>query len=160
MLWSMMNLCRYCGVEFIPPFNKQNTTRCSSKRCLQDYKNEWARNNPASKLSWLVNNKEKRAKVSSEYRKRNSAYYTEYVSIRSRLAKRAKPTWLDEFQLFYIEELYDIAKRRHLEVDHIIPLKHDRICGLHVPWNLQLLTRSENAKKSNKFNEDVIGVIE
>lgn len=146
-----MNLCRYCKTEFIPAFNKQTSTRCSSKRCLQDYKNEWARENPGSKLKWLANNKEKRAKVSSEYRKRNNSYYTEYVALRSRLAKQAKPKWLDEWQRFYIEELYDIAKRRNLEVDHVIPLKHKLVCGLHVPWNLQLLTRSENAVKSNKF---------
>lgn len=38
------------------------------------------------------------------------------------------------------------------EVDHIIPLKHDKVCGLHVPWNMQYLTRQENAKKGNSFD--------
>lgn len=72
--------------------------------------------------------------------------------------KQAKLNCLTEWDLFYISELYDIASKRNLEVDHIIPLKHDLVCGLHVPWNLQLLTRKENAMKSNKFkiNEDVL----
>lgn len=39
-----------------------------------------------------------------------------------------------------------------LEVDHIIPIKNDLVCGLHVPWNMHYVTRSENARKSNFFD--------
>lgn len=72
---------------------------------------------------------------------------------------QAKPKWLNEFQEFWIQEIYHLAKLRGLEVDHIVPLKHNKVCGLHVPWNLQLLNRSENAKKSNKYDEDVVAVL-
>lgn len=38
------------------------------------------------------------------------------------------------------------------EVDHIIPLQGGIITGLHVPENMQYLTRQENATKSNIFD--------
>lgn len=37
------------------------------------------------------------------------------------------------------------------EVDHIIPISHPDVCGLHVPWNLQIIPQAENRAKGNTF---------
>lgn len=61
--------------------------------------------------------------------------------------KQAKPqsvSWND------IQSVYDNCPEG-MEVDHIIPRNHSKVCGLHVPWNLQYLSPEENLEKSNKF---------
>jgi len=72
----------------------------------------------------------------------------------NRLAKyrahktNALPSWADEKEIRLIYKNCPAG----LEVDHIIPLQGELISGLHVPWNMQYLTRSENARKSNSFD--------
>lgn len=72
---------------------------------------------------------------------------------RRRIAKRKNtnclPSWVDWDELSKIETF---KPSKNHELDHIIPLNHPNVCGLHVPWNLQWLTRSDNQKKSNSFD--------
>lgn len=46
----------------------------------------------------------------------------------------------------------NFATNRKHEVDHIIPLYHPLICGLHVWDNLQILSSAVNQAKSNTFS--------
>lgn len=67
------------------------------------------------------------------------------------------PAWANEG---YIKLFYQIAKeeRRNgniVEVDHLVPINHPLVCGLHVEWNLQVATKKYNHKKQNSFWPDM-----
>jgi 5-methylcytosine-specific restriction endonuclease McrA len=68
------------------------------------------------------------------------------------------PRWIKDVFLEEISIIYNRAKLikkftgESWHVDHIIPLKGEKVSGLHVPWNLQLLPAAENLAKSNKFS--------
>ncbi len=70
------------------------------------------------------------------------------------LLKIVTPKWAKKED---IQAIYEEAKRLTIEtgikhqVDHIIPLKHPLVCGLHVKENLRVITQEENYKKNNKF---------
>lgn len=77
-------------------------------------------------------------------------YKTADRAWRRALKLRAVPPWVDFRATVGI---YAAADACGYDVDHIVPLKGRRVCGLHVPWNLQLLTPSENARKNNRYHD-------
>lgn len=71
----------------------------------------------------------------------------------ARAAKRrasklqATPKWAD---LGVIKEIYRTCPEGY-HVDHVIPLQHPLVCGLHCEFNLQHLSAHENLSKGNKY---------
>lgn len=93
-----------------------------------------------------------------EYNKKNPEIRRFLTAKRRSFKLKASPPWLTEEDIEDIKAFYVAAKQLEilasckLEVDHIIPLQGKEVCGLHVPWNLQLLTAEENIAKGNKLN--------
>lgn len=75
----------------------------------------------------------------------------------------ATPAWADRDAM----ELLNLEARRLTattgikhEVDHIIPVQGKKVCGLHVPWNLRVITKTANARKHCRFgDDDVVGFL-
>jgi 5-methylcytosine-specific restriction endonuclease McrA len=71
------------------------------------------------------------------------------------------PKWLTDEHWEQIRAFYLRAAKMTEEtgiphvVDHIHPLRGKTVSGLHVPWNLQVITRDENLRKSARFTDDV-----
>jgi len=76
--------------------------------------------------------------------------------------RRGTPSWLNQRQKNQIVSFYNLAqyytKTTGIEhqVDHIVPLQGVDVCGLHVPWNLQVLSKPVNIMKSNRTDLYVI----
>lgn len=71
----------------------------------------------------------------------------------------ATPKWVTDSDMLAMNDIYKEARRltretgiRH-QVDHIIPINGEKVSGLHVPQNLQILTQAENVSKSNRYAE-------
>lgn len=100
---------------------------------------------------WKAANPEKYANMQKTWRAKHGARYT---AMRRSLKSKATPRWLTVNDLAEIEKIYLKASELDLDVDHIVPLQGKTVCGLHVPWNLQLLTPTENKIKSNRLPAD------
>ena len=70
------------------------------------------------------------------------------------------PAWLTEEDNWMMREIHHLARLRTdltgvwCDVDHIIPLRGELVCGLHVPANMQVITHSHNSSKGNKYQVD------
>ncbi len=85
-----------------------------------------------------------------QWRAANRAALNMRMAHRRAKKKNAMPQWLTKAHLAEIKAIYVKAKRLGHEVDHVFPLNGRFVSGLHVPWNLQVLPRSENRKKYNR----------
>lgn len=79
---------------------------------------------------------------------RHYAKIVQRVRLRDAALKTRTPTWANREA---IDAIYAEAQRMNMTVDHIVPLRGKTVSGLHVEYNLQLLTHEENARKGNRF---------
>lgn len=136
-------------------YERYNTT---IRRCAKNYYeankelvSEKAKAKYLETDNFFVNLKrQERYQVDKEFRDVTRAANSAY----SRRVRKAKPKWVKRHDLlpFYLEaqRLTEETGILH-SVDHIIPLNGVDVSGLHVPGNLQVLTLSENSRKSNSF---------
>ena len=152
-------LCKGCKVSLpLSYFNRHSATkdgwRSKCKECRR-----------LEHISYRESNKDKIRiiqKICDNRKKTNKDYILTKRSKDSRRRAQkvgATPEWLTDEHMSQIKEFFEICKLFEIytgqkyHVDHIVPLKSDTVCGLHVPWNLAVLSEKDNIKKSNIFYE-------
>jgi 5-methylcytosine-specific restriction endonuclease McrA len=136
--------------EYFREYNRKDEVR--------DKKHDWYLENREQVIQTAAT---RPAAVLREYRnawkESNKVQVRADTKARRRKHRDATPNWLTRRQKSEIRQLYQIAitmtqtTGEQYVVDHIVPLRGEEVCGLHVPWNLRVITQEENLKKSNKL---------
>lgn len=99
-------------------------------------------------------NKVSRSEYNKMWRQNNKDKCNSYAAKRRAAKKSAcvKFANLEKILEFYTKAT-KLTKQTNIlhVVDHIIPLTHPLVCGLHIETNLRVITDSENSHKWNKF---------
>jgi hypothetical protein len=89
----------------------------------------------------------------------NKSKYVSRAMLRKERVAQATPPWFDDFQLFAMQEAFDLADRRkkatgiEWNVDHIIPLRGKTVSGLNVIENIAVIPKSKNSAKRAQYLE-------
>ena len=146
----MNKKCSSCGIEKDVSLFSKDKTRPSGlyhkcKQCHSEYRQS----------------KEQKSKLTAYFKEHytlNKAKHAAKRAKRRALLLQATPKWLTKTEYTAIECKYQVAEmlskygNEQHAVDHIVPLQGKTVCGLHVPWNLQVISVIDNLKKGNKFD--------
>lgn len=121
----------------------------------KEVRNKWEREKYWKDPEGARSKKKKYQKTDyyKQHYQENKPYYTEKSIRRTRSLNQASLNGQ------YRSETVDMYRNcpEGYEVDHIVPIKgkdfidgkrQQVVCGLHVPWNMQYLLKSENRKKN------------
>lgn len=168
--------CSKCGLtkprtEFHKATKVKSGLASRCKTCDYAYQKNNPRRAEVRKKSADKYREERNRKAREVSRQKKIAKYTErlakdavdvqayelYRARRQSLKAAATPSWLSAADRRKTTDIYaasallqELTGSRY-DVDHIVPLQSDVVCGLHVWWNLQPLPTSLNMQKRNTF---------
>lgn len=164
--WAMVN--RERRVEYQREWRQENKERCSEydrksyaanrqKRLAAD---KMARE--ANKEKFLQRERDSYARTTAtrtlrrkKWAECNKYLIRMYAANRRAVIRDRTPEWLTDAHYEEIKTTYEFAAKITEEtgvlhhVDHIVPLCGRTVSGLHVPWNLSVITAKDNLRKNN-----------
>lgn len=166
---NIMKTCNKCGnskglVEFGKKHDTKDGLMSICKICNKEKVNNWKMQNPEKAVNtssnaskkWYSGNAQARKISMAQWQKLNPSKCASITAKRRSAQLLRTPNWLENTHFEQIENFYEVAEKysaesgiKH-EVDHIVPLQGKDVCGLHVPWNLQVIPVSLNRSKGNR----------
>lgn len=135
------------------------TTYC--KNCLYKQAREWAIKNKEKVNDWSSKYREENKlqirKNSKKWRETNKGKKNADTAKRFAAKMQRMPKWLTQEEKLRMSCYYQLAAMRTKEsghawhVDHIVPMRGESVSGLHVPWNLRVISAQENMNKGNRY---------
>ena len=134
--------------------------------CKREQDREYAaKNRKAARVrarEWYKENKnsltEKQKQNRRDSRARYGKNHADKINAKNRARYAAKlnatPAWADKVAIeyvYYAAKIIGDVYGSKPHVDHIVPLRGQNCCGLHVPWNLQVIPAVDNLSKSNRI---------
>lgn len=119
---------------------------------------EWYRSNKEKISLYNANNylenRDKRKRQRDKHYNENKPMYLAKSAKRRALRLRATIKYSENKR--FIEAIYKKCSEYReqgfdFHVDHIVPLNGKNVSGLHVQWNLQIVTAKYNLQKGNKY---------
>jgi 5-methylcytosine-specific restriction endonuclease McrA len=149
--------CVECMKEDWAIDNEKRKEKPKSEAAKAAGKRYYEKNKETVKARAMARPADEKRQHKQKYKEENPELYKALTSLRKRRHKDATPPWLTQDQKQQIRQLYVQAMQltkltgERYVVDHIIPLHNPEVCGLHVPWNLRVITQEQNLIKSNKL---------
>jgi len=160
---GIISQCKPCKDKIVKDWEKRNPDSKRKSALNQYYKHhekkkakarEYKSNNQQklkqNMKAWRAANRE----YTKKYYEENKAWFKTWNANRRAQINKATVRWADFEKIKSIyERAIKLTKETGVQhhVDHIIPLNSKYVCGLHVEYNLQILTESENLAKGNRF---------
>ena len=153
--------CKECSKAAKKEWYEKNAEAEKTKAMQYHYENYEKNKNRIIKKTteWKKNNKKKYREIAKRCYEKTKHIRFAWQALARAAKRNAVPKWINkdlkqEIQKFYVEaRLKTRETGTKYEVDHIVPLMGKTVCGLHVPWNLRVITQFENRSKQNSFEE-------
>lgn len=145
-----MKQCRTCGeAKELDQYHKHKQSKDGlfgeCKDCHRVRQKLWARRNKEKHALAFKNWREANPHKNSQ---RHKAYRVAKLGQTPPLARTSLCKLIMDEIYWYRDFLTEVTGIPH-DVDHIIPISKG---GEHAPWNLQVLTATENRSKGNKLD--------
>ena len=170
--YSSSGDCVYChqskGKEKKKVWREKNREHYLAQ--AKEYRERTKQHRREYSIKYRARTVEQRAEYNKQHRLNNLEHYNEYrkrymqekpymnashQATRRAIKIKATPKWVDFKAIKAVYLKRDRLRHetgRDYHVDHIVPLNNKNVCGLHVPWNLQVMLARDNIIKSNKWD--------